>query len=904
MARERTFLFALNGGLVSPLALARTDLQRMRLTAEEFHNCFPRVIGPLQFRQGTEYLGSTNGNAVARQIPFIFSVDDTAIIELADTSLRVIVDDVEVSRVAVSTTITNGDFSSGTGWTLTTTGSGVANINSTVAGALVLQTPARGGTSKCERSFSVAGGDQAKEHGIRLTVTSGIVRFRLGTTSGGQELLAEAEYAEGVHSLAFTPNAATCYVQLSAKSETYVTVDSIQIEGSGTMTLTTPWAAANLPSVRYEQSGDVIFVSDGSHQQYRIERRGNPTSWSLVKYKFTNGPWRGKTANITLTPSARLGNGTLSASAPFFVPGHVGALFKLTHSQTTADVSLAGNDVYTDPVRISGVDQGTTRQCTIAVTGTWVGTWSEQVSYDEGDTWQNYASYTANNVPFNRSYGADNITLLARVGFQSGDYTSGTANIALSQPGGGGTGIVRITGYSSATSVTYEVVERLHSTGATENWEEGKFSDYRGWPDSVALFEGRLWWGSRDQVAGSYVDDFTNFDVEEEGDSAPIIRSIATGPVNKVQWMLGLARLIIGTSGAESVARSSSFDEPMTPTNFSIKDASTYGSADLQGVKIDREGYFIQRSKKRAYVLAYSVEANDYVSQEISRYNPTILNAGVTICAVQRIPDTRIWNVMDDGTVVCLTYEKTEDVIAWTTFETDGFVEDVVVLPNVDGDDVYFIMRRTINGVTKRYRERLSYDSEAMGGTNNYIADSFKEQDVVATATITGLSHLEGKDVVVWAAGEPVLDANLDPATFTVTAGQITLPAPVTGRVIVGLPYEGRWKSTKLAYAAQTGTAMSQRKNVLAVSPILYATHNKAALFGTSFDGNMDPINQVFEMEDLGAAMLDTDRDYDYDAFPVEGDWSPDARLCIKFRSPLPATVLGVGIMMEAHENA
>jgi len=904
MARERTFLFALNGGLVSPLALARTDLQRMRLTAETFHNCFPRVIGPLQFRQGLEYLGSTNGDAAARQIPFIFSVDDTAIIELADLSLRVLVDDAEVSRVAVSTTITNGNFSSGTGWTLTTTGSGVANINSTVAGALVLQTPARGGTAKCERSFSVSAGDQPKEHAIRLTVSAGTVRFRLGSTSGGQEILAEAEYAEGVHSLAFTPNTGTCYIQLSAKSETIVSVDSIEIEAAGTLTLTTPWGAADLPAIRYEQSGDVIFVADGSSTPYRIERRGSPTSWSLVKYKFRNGPWRGKTANITLTPSARLGNGTLTASAPFFVPGHVGALFKLTHSQTTADVSLAGNDVYTDPVRISGVYQGTTRQCTIAVTGTWVGTWSEQVSYDEGDTWQNYATYTANAAPFDRYYGADNITLLARVGFQSGDYTSGTANIALSQPGGGGTGIVRITGYSSATSVTYEVVERLHSTGATENWEEGKFSDYRGWPDSVALFESRLWWGSRDQVAGSYVDDFTNYDVDEEGDSAPIIRSIATGPVNKVQWMLGLARLIIGTSGAESVARSSSFDEPMSPTNFSIKDASTYGSADLQAVKIDREGYFVQRSRKRAYVLSYSVEANDYVSQEISRFNPTILNAGVAICAVQRIPDTRIWNVMDDGSVVCLTYEKTEDVIAWTTFETDGLVEDVMVLPNTDGDDVYFIINRTIDGVTKRYRERLTYDTDAVGGVNNYMADSFKHQTVTASATVTGLDHLEGKDVVVWAAGEPLLDANQDPATFTVTSGAITLPEAVTGTVIVGLPYEGRWKSTKLAYAAQTGTAMSQRKTIGMVAPILYATHNKAALFGTSFTDYMDPISQSLEMQDLGAAMLDTDRDYDYDAFALPGEWSPDARLCIKFRAPLPATVLGIGLSIEAHENA
>ncbi len=903
MARERTFLFALNGGLVSALALARTDLQRMRLTAEAYHNCFPRVVGPLQFRQGTKYLGSTNGDAVARQIPFIFSVDDTALIELADLSLRVIVDNEAVTRAAVSTSITNGDFSSGTGWTLTTTGGGVANINSTVAGALVLQTPVRGGTTKCERSFSVSGGDQATEHAIRLTVTAGSVRFRLGTTSGGQELLSEAEYSEGVHSIAFTPNAATCYIQLSAKSESYVKVDSIEIESSGVMTLTTPWGEDDLDAIRYEQSGDVIFVANGVHQTYRIERRGYTRSWSFVKYKFRNGPWRGKTANVSLTPSARLGNGTLTASAPFFSPSHVGALFKLTHTQSVVNVSLAGNDVYTDTMRVSGINQGTTRNVTFAISGTWSGSYSEQVSYDDGESWTNYAS-AATNGGTTRNYGADNVSILVRYGIQAGDYTSGTMVVTASTPGGGGTGIVRITGYTSSTSVTYEVVERLHYTGATEDWEEGKFSDYRGWPDSVALFEGRLWWGSNDQVAGSYSDDFTNFDVDEEGDAAPIIRSIATGPVNKVQWMLGLARLIIGTSGAESVARSSSFDEPMSPTNFSIKDASTYGSADIQAVKIDREGYFVQRSKKRAYVLAYSVEANDYVSQEISRYNPTVLNAGVKRVAVQRIPDTRIWNVMDDGSVVCLTYEKSEDVIAWSTFETDGEVEDIVVLPNTEGDDVYFIVNRTIDGSTKRYRERLTYDTDALGGVNNYVSDCFKEQTVTASATVTGLSHLEDKDVVVWAAGEPLLDDDLNPATFTVASGQITLPEAVTGNVIVGLPYEGRWKSTKLAYAAQTGTAMSQRKNITQVAPILYSTHNKAVLFGQNFTDNMDPVNQVFEMEDLGAAMLDTDRDYDYDAFTLPGEWSPDARVCMKFRSPLPATVLGLGLSIESHENA
>lgn len=900
MARERFFLFALNGGMVSPLALARTDLQRMKLTAQVFENCWPRVIGPIQIRGGLEYLGSTKGDGKARQIPFIFSVEDTAKIELSNLGARVLVNEVEVTRPAVSTVITNGDFSSASGWTLATTGGGVANINSTVAGALVLQTPVRGGSASCSRSISVSGADQGIEHAVKIVVLQGSVRFRLGTTSGGQETLAESEYGVGTHSLSFNVNVGVIYAQLSAKSESLVVVDSITIESSGIMELATKWTDDDLLSIRYDQSGDVIFVADGTHQPQRIVRRGTANSWGVEDYNFGNGPWRGKTANVSLTPSARLGNGTLSASAPFFEPAMVGALFELTHTQSVCDVSLAGNDVYTDSVRIAGKEEGTTRNMTWSSTGTYVGKYTLQVSYDDEETWQNYADYTGN-TGATVNLGTDGSVVHARFGFQAGDYTSGTLNIAMSTPGGGGTGVVRLTKYTSATSADYEVVKRLHFTGATENWREGKYSNFRGWPTSVSLFEGRLWWGGRDQIAGSYSDEFTNFDLGEEGDAAPIIRSIATGPVNKVQWMLGLSRLVIGTSGAESVARSSSFDEPMTATNFSIKDASTLGSADIQALKVDRSGVFVQRSRNRAYMLSYSVEANDYISKEITRYNPTILAPKVTIMAVQRQPDTRIWYVLEDGTAAVLVYEPDEDVLSWCLFSTDGVIEDITTLPNVESDDVFMVVRRTINGVTKRYRERVAYDSEARGGELNYIADSYKVFDLVASNSVTGLGHLEGKQVVVWADGSPLLDEDGDPQLFTVASAAITLPSEVTGKVIVGLYYEGLWQSTKLAYAAQTGTAMSQKKAILAVAPILYSTHNKAVLFGQDFV-NMDPLPQMIEGEDIGInAMLD---DYDYDEFALPGHWSNDSRLCLKMRAPMPAVILGVGIKMESHENA
>jgi len=901
MARERTALYALNGGSVSPLALARLDLTRMRLMAETYHNCFPRVLGPLQFRPGMAFKDEITDDAEARNIPFIFSADDTALIELTDQLMRVVVDDELITRNAVSTTVTNGNFSSGTGWTLTN-----ANINSSVSGALVLAATTLGTTAKATRTFSVGAPDQATEHGIRITVTRGAPKFKLGTSSGSGNIIAETELLPGVHSLAFTPNTGTVYLEFNSQSPTQVVVDEVQIESSGIVEIPAPWPTAELFQIRYDQSGDVIFLAHQNHQPRRIERRAT-RSWSLTKYEFKNGPWKGKTANISLDPSVRRGNGTMTSDSAFFTQDHVGAIFELAHESTTVSMSLGGDDVYSDWVRVSGYNSdgdSTTldsREVSLGRSGTWSGTISHQTADDPDGPWATSEQFNNNNGSYTRKPGTPGVITYMRMGFLPGDHTSGTANVSLSAEGGGGFGIVRVTGYNSSTSVNIEVLERLHSSLTTQNWREGKYSDAQGWPSAVALFEGRLWWGSEDQILGSVSDDFTNYSTEEEGDSGPIIRTVATGPVNRVLWLLGLARLIIGTSGAESVARSSSFDEPMTPTNFSIKDASTYGSADVQAVKIDRSGVFAHRSGKSAYQLSYSVEAQDYTSQDITRYNPSVLGEGVKVIAVQRQPDTRIWFVMDDGTAAVLVSEPEEDVLAWCTVETDGEIEDVCVTPNTESDDVHFVVKRVIGGITKRYRERLAYDSQAMGGAENYMADSYITATLSNTATVPGLSHLEGESVVVWQGTLPILTDAGEPRTFTVASGAITLPQAYTGNVVVGLAYEGRFKSTKLAYAAANGTALSQRKIVHQVNPILYQTHNRAVLFGQNFD-KMDPLPRMIAGVDQGLnTVLET---YDYDAFSLPGTWGPDSRLCMKFRAPLPATVLGIAMLIEGHERS
>lgn len=900
MARERPHLFALNGGAVSPLALGRTDLARMRITAEEFNNCFPKVIGPLQFRPGLEYEGTTRGDAVARHIPFIFSAEDTALIELTNLIARPLINGDPITRVAVSSTIQNGDFSASTGWTLTS-----ANINSTVSGALVLQPTARGITARAQISFAVASGDQAKEHGIRIVITRGNARFKLGSTSGGQDIIPESELGPGVHSLAFTPNTATVYLEFNSQAETQVVVDSAQIEAAGEVTLDTPWLESEIFDARYVQSGDVIFVVHELHQPRRIERRAT-RSWSVTRHVIANGPWKGKTANVTLDPTVSTGNGTMTSDAAFFTPNHVGALFELTHTATQVSNKLAGNDVYTDWVRVAGYkangDTDATNERIVAFTRTsgWVGTITEYSADSEDGPWLPCFDGSGS-ASYSRHIGFDGQITYYRLGFAPGNYTSGTITVTMKYNGGGGSGVVRVTGYTSPTSVSIEVVSRLHSSAKCNNWREGLWSAQQGWPSAVEIFEGRLWFGSADKLAGSASDDFVTFYDSDPTDASPIVRSVASGPVNKVQWLLGLARLMVGTSGAESSARSSSFDEPMTPTNFSVKDASNIGSSDVQAVKVDRAGVFINRAGKRAHILGYSIDAQDYTASELSRYNPSVLFAGVKVMAVQRQPDTRIWFVLNDGTAAVLTYEPAEDVLAWTTFQTDGLIEDVTVLPNTDGDDVYMIVARTINGVAKRYREHLAYEQNAEGGSLNRMADCFKKVTVAATSTVAGLDHLEAKSVVVWQGDAPLVDTNGTPQTFTVTSGQITLPQSFTGDVVVGIPYEGRFKSTKLAYAAsQGGSAVTQRKIINRISPLLYKTHIGAVTFGQDFD-TMDKLPRYYRGADQGVnTLLD---DYDSDGFTLPGSWSTDSRLCMKFRAPLPATVLGVVLEMEGHER-
>lgn len=899
MARQHIALVAFNRGLISRLALARADIKRVAMSAQTMFNLIPRVMGSMMLRPGTQYLQETRYNQASRDIPFIFSISDKAGIELTDQMMRVMVDDEIITRPSVTTTVTNGNFDANLGsWT---DADEAGATSAWVTGGYMGLTGTGTANAIRYQQVTVAGGNIGAEHALRIEIDRGPVVLLVGSTSGGDEYISKTELATGTHSLAFTPTG-DFYIQFQSALERQTLVNSCNVEAAGDMAIPTPWVTADLDLVRYDQSGDIIYVACEGYQQYQIERR-DTRSWSVVLYLSNDGPFRTENVGpITITASAISGNITLTASNPLFTSTHVGAIFSITSVGQTVTRTITAQNTFSNDIRITGVDSS--RIFTIVISGL-TGTASEvnlQRSLDETGNWEDVPtkSWTADTT---ETYddGLDNQIVYYRIGVKTGDYVAGTIICTMQIGTGSITGVVRITAFSTTMSVSAEVLTDLGGTTSTNVWAEGVWSNYRGWPTAVGLYESRLWWGGKDKVIGSVTDAYTSNDASVDGDSGPIQRSIGSGPVDTFNWILALQRMIIGGQAAEFSCRSTSFDEPLTPSNFNLKRASGQGSAAVQAVSVDSRGMYVQRGGTRLFELSFDGETYDYSSSDLTAIIPEIGEPSIVRMAVQRQPDTRIHCVRSDGTAAVLIYDKIENVTCWVEVISDGasgLIEDVMVLPGDTGsneDQVYYVVKRTINGSVKRYRERWAMENECWGDQDLCkLADSYVVYQGAATNTITGLDHLEGEQVVVWADGADIgTDANGD-LIYTVTGGEITIAGEAVANAVVGLYYSARFRSAKLVQCVNDmGIGLNQEKIIEYLGLIMANTHAQGIKYGQDFD----KLSNMPGMEE-GAPVAEgyVWEDYDQEMFPVDGKWGSDARLCLEMAAPRPCTVLSAMI--------
>ena len=969
--RANAPLYSLNAGEVSKIALARVDVAKLRMAAACQVNWLPYVVGPMTLRPGLYYVGEVPGDAPARLLRFVFSKLDTALIVLTANSMRVLINESPITRVAVNTTISDAFFLGSGAWS---SANSTAGASATIAGGVcTLACQPIGGLAQVQQSVPVATADFGKEHAVRVVVTQGPVIFRIGSTVGGADVVPQTTLDTGTHSIAFTPSNPNITIQIESADAWNKTLTQCAIESPGILALPTPWGAGDLANIRYDQSGDIIFIACYGQQQYKIERR-SARSWSAVLYYANNGPFQaapGIKANFT--PGAYVGNTTLTSDRPWFQSSHVGCLFRVFSNGQFNQTILGAQNAFTPPVRVSGVGTAA-RDYTWTASGSWTGTLTFQRSFDGATSgFSDVSTITtpttiSSNTGTGQTPDLDNIIAWERIGFKAGDYASGAATLTSNFNGGGGYGTFRVTGWNSPTSVNIQMLEPFSTLQATTDWVEGDWSTFNGWPTSVAFHEGRLCWFGGNEVWMSASDDFTNYadinpDGTATGDGGAIAVTLGSGPVDTISWGLSLTRLMLGREQSIMSARSSNFDQPVTPTQIVVRDCSDQGAQRLPAVKVGKRGMFVQQSGRRVYELAFNAQETDYDDRDLTRLNLDIGTPGFIDIDKATQPDKMLFLPRGDGQAACLLYDVRDEVEAWWRIQTLGVIENVAVLPQNNIEDlVYFVVRRVVNGVTRRFIERLAPRTNCVGGVINQQLDCHVVYQGIATSTIT-LPQLPNTLVSVWADGKAIGSGTTDgsgaltlpdgqahsnivaglagsvisstttsatgklsvgtqyngyPAevfadigatgepvhigSIAVANGAITLPNGQTAQSIIAcLGYVAPFMSAKLAYAAQLGSALTQRKRIEHVGLVLYDANYQGLQFGQRFD-----VLDNLPLYEAGAPTpaATTWSEYDEPMIEVPGSWQTDARLCLLAQAPNPCTVGGVVIGLTTNEKS
>jgi hypothetical protein len=456
-------------------------------------------------------------------------------------------------------------------------------------------------------------------------------------------------------------------------------------------------------------------------------------------------------------------------------------------------------------------------------------------------------------------------------------------------------GHAKITSFTNTTTVVATTTKDLTVATATTAWSLGYFTSVNGYPSTVSFFEQRLVFGGSTSYPQtlwfSKSGDYENFESGTDDDDA-MIYTIASNQVNAITSLKATRTLIVTTTGGEFTVTSGATQDAVTPTNLNIRKQSNYGAAYVDALSIGNQTLFLQRAKRKIRELAYNFDSDGYLAPDLCILSEHITDSGITAMDYQQEPFSIVWCVRADGVLIGMTYNRTQDVVAWHRHIIGGsfsggnaICESVSVIDGTAGEDeVWLIVKRTINGTTKRYIEYLTeYDFDS-SLTKFHFLDSGLSYSGAATSTLTGLNHLEGQTVslIVNGATHP---------NKTVASGSISLDRPAT-TARVGLNYFSTLQTMRLDEGYK-GTDQTKTKRIFDVTVRFYETvgakigPNASTLDEIPFRDSSAPMDQP-------VPLFTGDKELEFPA-----DYGSDGFVMVKQEQPLPMTILAIYPRLE-----
>lgn len=364
-------------------------------------------------------------------------------------------------------------------------------------------------------------------------------------------------------------------------------------------------------------------------------------------------------------------------------------------------------------------------------------------------------------------------------------------------------------------------------------------------------------------------------------DNDSISFRIASQAADEIRHIVTISDLLLLTIGAVWKVTASNSDV-LTPSNVSAKVAAKVGASNMQPAETGSAVLFSAVLGGHLHEVRYSWEANGYQVQDMSLIAPHLVD-GYTLKNITyaHAPYRVAWSVRSDGALLGFTYVPEQQVAGWHQHTTQGAFEAVASIPEEGEHFVYAVVRRTVNGRTVRYIERM-HSRRFAALEECFFVDAGATYRGALTDTIGDLWHLEACEVVALADGAVVKD-------LTVSGGEITLPFEAS-IVHIGLAFTADAKTLPLGLEAagpSAGLGMLRSPTQVNLRVQDSSSIQAGASFDTLYTFKQRTDEAYGEPPRLFTGVAD---------IRIDAPFDQDGAVCVQQVDPLPLTVLAMSL--------
>lgn len=622
--------------------------------------------------------------------------------------------------------------------------------------------------------------------------------------------------------------------------------------------ISTTYSDSELADIDYSQGADTMLIAHSANPVQSLKRFAD-ARWTMGDTAFSPAPvaeMGDRNAGTMTISNVAVGAGrTLTAGSAFFLAADVGRR-----------ISWGGGIAL-----ITAVGSSTSATATVETA------FGDTVANGSGGAypvWLLEGSPMASCTPSAATPLGASITLtLGAAGWRS-DIVNGVIDV--------NGGLVLVTSYSSDTVITGTIVKVLTGTTAApaDAWVQKKpvFNATDGYAKAVSFYQQRTWlantarfpqtkWGSK---SGLYFDFTPGVD-----DDSAVYKTLDSDDANPIEYLHSGFNLVVMTLGGEFECKGG-IEKPITQTNEQTNRQTRWGCDRVRPEQVGDDLVFMQRGGQTMRAVR-TRETGGFVAPDISVFSEHLMRQGVKSMAFEQTPESILWVATTDGKLLGITYNSEQNTIAFCSGDVGGVVEWVATIPEGGVDATYLLVKRTINGATKRYIEKIDWGTWTDDQEIRNAHDCRMEKTGAAAMVWSGFDHLEGVTVSVLADDIYVGDQ-------AVTSGDITLTRNAT-KVSVGIPYEARIKQQAPEVSLGTGTSQGQAVSVNKVQVRFYKSIG-GKVNGTSIASRQFDVTNTLDNAPVSYTGIKDMNEY--------GWANGESQLILSQDQPYPWQVLGI----------